>query len=160
MKYTQRNRSKFHPNQKQCSCVHNPRFGIVRKRCVTKQKKDCEHSQPHSHFQLQMKQKPSFQREISEISTSDSYQIERNMITVTATDQNQFHQKEHSHYDHTILNLTIFQRENMNCLFSQFIIHIPTGAILHCSTHCTQKWTSFWNVCKKESFFLSNKCFI
>ena len=31
-------------SQKQYSCVHNPRFGIVRKHCVTKQKKDCEHN--------------------------------------------------------------------------------------------------------------------
>ena len=45
--HTQRNRLKFHPSQKQCSCVHNPRFKTVRKR-FTKQKKVCQHNHTYT----------------------------------------------------------------------------------------------------------------
>ena len=98
--HTQRNRLKFHPSQKQCSCVHNPHFETVRKHCVRKQKNGCVHKHTHT-----------FNSKLNW--NSVSYQIEENMFTVTTMNQNEFHlvssQKENRHYDHILLNLIIFQ---------------------------------------------------
>ena len=123
---------KFRPSQKQCSCVHNSRFGTVRKH-VTKQKKGCERNHTHT-FNSKWNRNSVFNVYILEymdlqfISNRNKYDHSNShgpkwihLVSI---------QKGNRHHDHILLNLITFQRENMNCLLLTIYIHIPTNTIV------------------------------